>query len=417
MKVLWLGNIVLPRIAEQEQIEKAVGVSWLIGLSERVGKREDIELCYVFDAPKRITGHTDFYSYYGISINADKDLKSYIRESEEILKTEKPDIIHIWGTEKPHTYAMVCAAENLGVSNKVVISIQGLVSVYSSHYLAHLPHKVANGISIKDIIKGNAYRAQRAFAKTGELEIAALKKVKHIIGRTDWDKACAWSINSEAEYHFNNETLRDEFYTGKWDYAECEKHSIFFSQANYPIKGLHLMVEALATVKRFYPNVHLYVGGKDYFKIPAWKKSTYEKYVLRLIKENGLGNNISFTGFLSAEQMKENYLNSNVFVSASSIENSPNSVGEAMILGVPVIASRVGGVHNLLNHGAEGLLYPADEPYQLAHYIHKIFSDPNTAKCFGENARKHAMMIHDGEKNVNELIKIYQKIDNSNVAL
>ena len=53
---------------------------------------------------------------------------------------------------------------------------------------------------------------------------------------------------------------------------------------------------------------------------------------------------IEFLGRLSAEGMKQAYLDANVFVMPSTIENSPNSLGEAMLLGVPCVAADVGGV-------------------------------------------------------------------------
>ena len=168
-------------------------------------------------------------------------------------------------------------------------------------------------------------------------------------------------------YHFNNETLRDEFYEGEWNYSDCEKHSIFCSQGHYPIKGIHLVIEALNRIVKDYPDAHLYIGGKDYLSLPFYKQSSYGKYLVSLIKQYGLEKNVSFTGFLNAEQMKNRYLKSNVFVSASSIENSPNSLGEAMLLGVPCISSQVGGVHNMMTHAIEGYTYPADEIYMLAY--------------------------------------------------
>lgn len=69
------------------------------------------------------------------------------------------------------------------------------------------------------------------------------------------------------------------------------------------------------------------------------------------------------------------YLASSVFVSVSTIENSPNSVGEAMLFGCPVVSSCVGGVLDMLEHGQEGFLYQASAPYMLAWYVGCVFRD------------------------------------------
>lgn len=112
----------------------------------------------------------------------------------------------------------------------------------------------------------------------------------------------------QSAYHFNNETLRDEFYTGEWSLDSCEPHSIFCSQAHVPLKGLHLLLQALVIVRKRYPDVKLYVGRKDYGRIPPLARNAYERYIHRLLRESDLYDHVVFTGSLNAQQMKERYL-------------------------------------------------------------------------------------------------------------
>lgn len=413
MKVLWLGGIILPKIAEKEKLEMTHANGWLIKLSEMLGMKDDIELVYVFDSNKSINGSNEFYKYYGIKCDKTSYKRfgeDYISEAMKILNIEKPDVVHIWGSEGSHTLGMVEACEKFGILDSTIISIQGLVSKYAKHYCSNLPNKVIHGVTIKDIIQGNSIKKKKVFEERGKLEEEAIKKVKHVIGRTEWDKASTWDINPFVNYHFNNETLREEFYNDSWDYEECEKYSIFCSQAYNPIKGIHMMINALPRIKEEYPEVKLYIGGKDYTKIPKWKRNSYERYILKLIKKYKLDNNVIFTGYLNAVEMKNRYLKSNVFVSPSAIENSPNSVGEAMILGVPVVSSRVGGVHNILNHGEEGYTYPFNEDYMLSYYVCEIFGNPTNAKRISKKAQIHAKFTHNSMKNLNELLEIYKNI-------
>ena len=65
---------------------------------------------------------------------------------------------------------------------------------------------------------------------------------------------------------------------------------------------------------------------------------------INLIKSTGLERKVTFLGRISASQMREEYLKCGMFVCPSSIENSPNSLVEAALMGAPVIASRVGGI-------------------------------------------------------------------------
>ena len=84
-----------------------------------------------------------------------------------------------------------------------------------------------------------------------------------------------------------------------------------------------------------------------------------------------------------------------------------------MLLGVPTVSSDVGGIKNLLVHDEEGFIYPADEPYMLAHYVSELFENQELAQRFSDNSKKHATELYDVEKNMGDLFNIYEKILNS----
>lgn len=417
MKVLWVGNIILPQIAEYEKVAKPVVGGWMVYLADLLAAQSETSLVYIFDASTSRYGNLGAFSYYAIERRKDSGKKLgeyYISQIKQVLAKESPDVIHIWGTENEHALAVIEVAKAMGIDNRVIISIQGMLSVYSKSYFASLPLSVVYGFSFKDLLLGNVWYQKRVFERKGKIEIEAIKKVSHVIGRTDWDRANVWSINPNVRYHFNNEILRKEFYTGEWNYDNCEKHSIFCSQAHYPIKGIHFMIQALKIVKRQYSDVKLYIGGKDYSTEKKIKLNTYQQYVLGLIKKNDLEENVVFTGFLDASKMKERFLKSNVFVSPSSIENSPNSVGEAMLLGVPIVSSCVGGVHNMLTHGEQGFLYPTDEICMLAYYICLVFDQKERIASISRSACERAKITHSVETNLSGLLNIYKEISEGN---
>ena len=105
--------------------------------------------------------------------------------------------------------------------------------------------------------------------------------------------------------------------------------------------------------------------------------------------------------------MKRQYLNCNVFVSASTIENSPNSVGEALLLGVPVVASDVGGVSSIATHNETAFLYPSDEPYMLAHYVKMIFNNSAIAYKLSKNGKKNAALLYNRENIKKQVMDVY----------
>lgn len=414
MKILWLGSIILPRIAEVEHCETVVHNGWLIQLADIVSALPDTELVYLFPCDKQRVGMSGRLKYIGLPEPLRrKNPEAYIRTTEALLRAEMPDVMHIWGAEFQHSAPVMEAAVRADLQPRVVVSIQGLLSVYAKDYTAFLPQSVVRSYTLNSLFKGNIRSGQKRFEKGGKTETALLSQVRHIIGRTDWDKAAAWAINPAARYHHNYETLRRPFYSGEWRYEDCEKYSLFCSQSHYPIKGVHLVLQALALVKREYPDVMLYVGGENIMQMPFWRVNSYRRYLRQLIRENKLQENVKFTGFLTAEQMKERYLRSNVFVSASSIENSSNSIGEAMLLGTPVVSSCVGGILSLMEHGKEGLLYPACEVNMLAHHICTLFADSEYATSLSRAARRRAAAIHNGDTNAEQLMKIYGDIARS----
>ena len=411
MKILWITNVALPDVSKDLDTQPSPFGGWLTGYLNEILKK-DIHLVSVFPYGKNVQGNFENITYYGFKAKSEK--KELLEYFVNIIDKEKPDVIHIFGTEFLHSNLMVKASKKLSMLQNTVVSIQGLVSLCAKHYFAFLPRRVINGFTLKEILKRNNIKnSALKFKKQGVSEVETLKEVKNVIGRTDWDEAAVKQINPNINYHFCNESLRDGFYNKEWSLENCEKHSVFVSQSSYPLKGFHLMLEGFKEIVKKYPDAKLYTTGKNPLTLKGkdkLKQSFYSKYLGKLIKKYKLEDNVEFLGFLSEEKMVERMLKSHVFVSPSSIENSPNSVGEAMILGVPTVSSDVGGVKNMLTHGQEGFIYPADEPYMLEYYVSKIFENSDLAKEISKSAKEHAEYTHNRSLNGKTLMEIYNKI-------
>lgn len=416
MKVLWLCNTLIKDVNFSGN-SKEKPESWLSGIYQQIVLRDKISLIYLY--PSNETKIEEKEVGNSIFVNYEKDNENklscqQINQFKWMLERYRPDVIHIFGTECSHSLAMIMASEDLNVLDRVVVHVQGLISLCGRHYTAYLPNKVINNWSFRDIIRrNNLKKARKNFLIQGEFEKDVLQKVKHVVGRTDWDRAYVKKLNPTINYYHCNETMRKPFYKNVWSYEKCEKHTVFFSQWYAPLKGLHLVIEAMADLKKIYPDVHLYTTGRnllDYSLKNKIRNSYYHNYCIKLIKQYGLENNITFLGYLDENAMCERFLKSNVFVSASSIENSPNSVGEAMLLGVPTVSSDVGGVKNLLTHNEEGFIYPADEPYMLAYYVSELFKNQELAEKFSKNSRKHARDLYNAETNIQRLFEIYDVV-------
>ncbi len=413
MKVLWLCNVGYKDLYRVIGIEGVPYGGWIEGALSGIKSYKNIELLICFPAhisKDYIAGEYDGISYFvfkASSKSPDRYENKYEQYFQIALDKFKPDIVHIWGTEYPHALAMVNIFNN---PNNTIISIQGLCSIYMKHYYAFLPRSIERYVTFRDIVKKDTLQQQvMKFCSRGVFEKEALNKVRHVIGRTDWDLACARQINDKLCYHYCGEILRESFYQNVWNIDLCERFSVFSSQADYPIKGFHILLEAASIIHKYYPELKIYTTSRDPRKLRIYQITTYEKYIKDLIDKYDLNNSVVFLGRLNEKEMCDRYLRSNVFVSASSIENSPNSVGESMVLGVPTISSAVGGVNNLIQHNYNGIIYPADEPYMLAHYIMEIFKNDEYANTLSKAARENAI-FYDKERNTDDLVNIYKEV-------
>lgn len=421
MRVLWIVNIPLPQIASYLGIKNIVGGGWMESMAKKlVETNGKIELAIACCAADRyVCKKIDGIIYYVLPVQ--KCTTQYDKSLEKYWKTVttefNPDVIHIHGTEFAHSlsYLKVCG------NARVCVSIQGLISIIAEYYRANIPiWDFYSTITLRTLIgRDNMWQGKRDFIKRGRIEKEILKRVKYVIGRTEWDKTHVHAINSEVKYFHCNETLRSIFYKYKWDYNKCEKHTIFLSQSSYPIKGLHQVIKAVALVKNKYPDVKVSVAGVNILKNTNLKEnftiSGYGRYIKKLLKKFNLQNNILFLGPLSEKQMCNEYLRCNLFILPSSIENSPNSLCEAQILGTPCISSYVGGTPEFMT-GAEKWMYRFEEYKMLASKIENVFFETNVKFRVeeNENLRKQAILRHSSESNCMTLINIYKQISSIN---
>ena len=402
MRVLWLCNIVLPEFADEFGFKKHPFGGWMSGLLENIKDQVELGLCFpIHDVSRMKDGNLNgvkYYSYHDEN-RLEPDEEQQHRFSE-IIGDFRPDVIHLWGTEYLHSYNMVMAAEKWGLLSHVAVHIQGLVSLYARKYLSGIDMDIVNASGLNDMVEG-----RREFEVKGKYEKAVLKKVRYADGNSDWADAAVHAQNPGCKFSYISEVLRKEFYQqkGTWSYDKCKPHLIMVSQASYPIKGFHYLVKALEIVKRDYPDTKVVVAGND----PS--NNDYGKY-LQLITRKDIGDIIEFVGEQDADQMINLYREANVFVSASTIENTSNSIGEAMMIGTPVVASDVGGTNSLIRHKESGFLLPEQEIEMLAFYIERCFIGSDEINQLSREEVRKALIANNKEKAWKDTLSTYKNI-------
>ena len=490
MKVLWVCNIMLPIIAKALGTESSNKEGWLSGLCDtllarRLENEIELHVAYPIQEGKGETAsEREEVSYHKIELpdygegavlyaygfyedvnHAEKYDNALEGRLKRVLELAKPDVIHCFGTEFAHTLAVARCCEH---PEKVLVGIQGICSVIAKAYMADLPKRIQNKVTFRDWLKQDSIRQQQQkFEIRGRREQEAIALVGNITGRTHFDRYYTGLWNPNARYFTMNETLRACFYEGQWNGEKCESHTIFLSQGDYPLKGLHYLLMAAGELKEQYPDLQIKIAGNSLVNYRTLKDklkiSAYGAYLRELIDENRLGDRVSFLGRLTALEMKEEYLKCGLYVCCSSNENSPNSLGEAMLLGVPCVAADVGGISTIFSDGVDGILYkgfyleekedlilssgletekiePDESKEQkngvlesvnesidcfetekrlervvnnLKMAISSIWENEEETQRFCENARKHARITHDSEVNYRKMTEIYAKIARS----
>lgn len=413
MRIIWLCNIVLPELENVFNFKKSNSGGWLSGMWEEVISQDSLEMgiCVPIRNKKRAkNGRYQNYKYYSfitISNESNTTIDNQIIRFMEILEDFKPDLIHIWGTEFEHSFSMVEAAKKLGLQKKIIVNIQGLITYCAKVYNIGIPDNVFDA---RDIWGNSISDGKQQFEKREIYEKETIENVNNIIGRTEWDKRCVKQINNKINYFHCGEVLRKNFYlANKWSYDSCNKHSIFISQASYPIKGLHLVIDEFSFLKKRYDDLQVRIAGNNLME----SNNPYAVFIQEKIKERKLEDTICFLGNLNEEHMIEQYLNANAFLSMSLIENSSNSICEAMMLGVPVVASKVGGTGSLIEHKKSGFLYSLMEPNTMSSYIVDIFENVDNVGKISKESIEKAEKFNSKTEALNALLSIYNNVSNA----
>lgn len=417
LRILWHINNMVPLGPKKVDF---VNEGWISGLALRLIERSEIELiiCYgqnkIIETIEETIGGIRTIGYYNCNLEVYHE--SLQAQIADILYREEPDVVHIMGTEYPHSLSVYNACESIGIVDRVIVSIQGIISECAKVYDYGIPDRLLPKKTIRDLQyrRTSILEEKRKFEYQGEYEKELLTKNIIFLGRTGWDKKCLTEANDNVDYRHSDEILRGAFYKNTWKIDKCRRRSIFISQATYPLKGFHLFLAALPEIIKRYPDVMVYVAGRNLLVYHTKKinMGTYERYCYSLIKEARGTKNVVFLGALEEEEMVKQYLGANIYVSPSIIENSCNSVGEAMLLGVPTISSLVGGISSLIEDGVDGFYYPLDRKDLLVERVSQIFDNDELAISLSEKAKVKAASLHNPDMIVGDLISIYMDVFN-----
>lgn len=379
MKVLWFVNTCPGAVARALGEATWYSGGWLEGLASALGMfARDVSLSVAFSGKEERKEDLGGVSYYSLPPARGG---AFVQAVMDCLDDAKPDVIHVHGTESIAQKLPDCVFAAV----PTVVSIQGVIEECGKWYLGGLTKgqlkpfrsplrallgKTAPWDTAKEWQGAKAVREKRI------CEMADL-----IVGRTDFDRAWVGkTVAGAGKYRHVDEIMRPEFYTGPCSRNETVKRSIYASAAfSYPLKGGHFLLSAAAKVKERYPDIRVSVaasaGLSDRSLRALLARNEYSRYLLDLIRRLGLEENIRFLGTLGASEVRAELERCELFVLPSTMENSPNALLEAQLVGVPAVSTAAGGAVTIARNSAATRLVPVANPDAMAGAIIESFQD------------------------------------------
>lgn len=422
IKVLWLVNEPIQGCAALLGTPAKTGGGWLAALSQALAHDGKVELGIASCAPGGKAVDLSLEGIQHFTVPASNKGYGQLRPTDymlyryqEIVDQFSPDVIHVHGTE--WYGGMVTAGNRMG--SPTIVSIQGLIGYSRRHLLGDLGFlDILKSRTLQEwLLFSGLWKQKAQWKKRAVVENEIIQGHQRFIGRTLWDRAHLRQINPHAEYFHCNEIVRSEFFEKEWSISTARQHTIFAPSADYPLKGFHVLVKAVAILNNEFPDIQVRVPLAG-FAYPSGLKGLYSQirnggyanYLNGLIKKLNVNEQIIPLGKLSAQQMADEMQKAHVFALSSFVENSPNTMAEALVVGVPCIVSFAGGIPSLIEDGRDALIFPTGDEAVLADQIRRIFCDIELAIRLSNTSREIARSRHSPEKIVPRMIDIYESV-------
>lgn len=413
MKILWLTET--PSKYKPEEFGYN-GRGWIESLQSLLEKSTEIEQLGIafphsIDSEKLTQGKVVYYPIkrvmpgnivsWIISNWQNKiEHENEINSLKAIVEDFEPDVIHIFGTE-----SWLCHAVTM-TNKPCIVHLQGLLLPYLNAFtpvgISKFDLMTSNWI---EFIKGiSLWHHQRVFDKKSKREYKFFKEISFFMGRTKWDKSISGFLSPGSIYFHVDEVLRDKFYTAvPWKQNKTNKVILTSTLSDALYKGLDMVIKTASILIKEKFDFEWRVIGVN-------KESKTARLLNRVYKSKYPDLNISLLGLGTAEEIIGLLGETTFYIHPSSIDNSPNSLCEAQILGVPIIATNVGGVSSLIEDGKNGFLVPANDPYLMASRIVQLSHNQDLMRNIGERARENAQKRHSKETILNQLINTYKDV-------
>lgn len=158
---------------------------------------------------------------------------------------------------------------------------------------------------------------------------------------------------------------------------------LIWMRAFHEIYNPQMAVEVLESVRSKYPQASLVMAGVD---------KGLESEIRKMVADMGLNGAIRFSGFLGPDEKIKEFSNADIFLNTNHIDNMPVSMVEACAMGLPVVATCVGGIPDIITTGQNGILVPDGDTKGMADAVITLLENGELTARLSANARRFAEM-------------------------
>lgn len=391
IKIVWLAPYNVSTLQPQLELNREVvqhSASWIHSLSEQLALNDDIELHIITHSQlinqsqtikkNGIYFHVIQYSFpftkrgfpWYLPFDKLTGYYSFKRKARKIINEIQPHILHVHGTEGG--YFTPTTKTNI----PCIISIQGIINEFV---------KVVPDIS--------SY-LQIPF------ENHAIMKGKYFGCRTIFDSNYVKKKNSNAIIFDLPEAMNEVFFQRQW--KAHEGLTLIFVGSVNKRKGIVDLIHAVGKLKNSFSSIKLKIIGSG--------TKIYIRYLNKIIVNYNLNSNILWLGSKSPKEVAAELITSNIFVLPTLMDNSPNSLAEAMAIGMPCIATKVGGIPSMIEDRHDGMLFEKHDIDGLVNIIQLLTNDIELQDKLSQNARAKAFERNYPPNVVKKYVEVYKSL-------
>lgn len=326
-----------------------------------------------------------------------------VKKIEKLVQDWQIDVIQSFD---PHLSNMIAVLLGKRIGIPVICRI-------GARHRAFYENKLLEGNFIKKIF----YYTKIPSIILKILEYYTITKVKMVIGNTFYLVKALKQSGLLKFHHFNwkvipNGINSEKFFPGKaipipLSKQFAGKKNLLFLGRIEEFKGLDTLLQAVALVKQEIPEIHLIIIGSYQFNYP------YYMHLQQLVKKLHLTKEIRFLGEIRHEEVLNYLLVTKMLIFPSHeksrpfFEGCPSVILEAMATQILVIASNIGGIPEILQHGSNGLIFQPGNYWHLASLILAVLKDPAKFEHISKKARETILKQYTFEIITEKYLRVY----------